>query len=187
MILLVVLIVSSLGFLPDRVRSAQTNVSEVSVSRAELSSTDLALVGSRRLYQSLSAYWNSDFLGGVGAGNGELTLVDDSVDSPFPLGVVADRFQHEEVKIGPSSYLSQLSYELGISTALLLLFCLVRLKQLTFHGKLWLGSALVQLLFFSSTLMPTPWVILGVIAGMQKGRVVPSPHISGYFYRLVHR
>ena len=126
------------------------------------------------------------FLGGVGAGRGDIELVNDSANSLFSLKAIEERLRSESVNIGPSSYMAQISYEYGSLVAILLLWCLCVVKNLNYIGWLWFFSAIMQLLFFSSTLMPTPWIILGILAGLQAGYISYPDKLSRELYPLLN-
>ena len=95
MILLVVLIVSSLGFLPDRVQRVLRLMSAKFQFQSRAIFNGLGISRLASVISVSECFTGTLIFRQGGCGNGELTLVDDSVDSPFPLGVVADRFQHE--------------------------------------------------------------------------------------------
>lgn len=183
---MILLIILSSGVTPDRVRSLQSGIQDFSDVDADSLVIGISAIGSRRLVQALSAYENSRFLGGVGAGRGDIELVNDSANSLFSLKAIEERLRSESVNIGPSSYMAQISYEYGSLVAIFLLWCLCVVKNLNYIGWLWFFSAIMQLLFFSSTLMPTPWIILGILAGLQGGYISYPDKLSRELYPLIN-
>lgn len=177
------ILIFSIGLTPERLNIIKSGVENIPQIDDSQTLVEVASIGSRRLVQSLSAYENSKLIGGVGAGRGNIELVKDSIDSTFSLKSIENRLRSDSVNIGPSSYFSQMSYEYGILITLLLFWCISITRNLSFNGWLWFMSSIGQLLFFSTTLMPTPWIILGVLSGLQKGNVI-YPNFSREIYPL---
>ena len=73
----------------------------------------------------------------------------------------------------PSSYFTQMLVDVGILGVMLFLYLFVRLFRVVVRKPLYLAFAVVallQLLFLSTTSIPAPWVVLGLVSGWSSSR-----------------
>ena len=136
----------------------------------------LFVAGGPRVAQSAAAFGTSSFWGyGLGYG---ANLRRHSEDTPFDLTEVPYIMRRPSAE--PASYLSQVAFEGGIVTALLLLAWFATVRPRGWRGGLTWAFALVQLVVYSTTTMPTPWIFLALAGRLDRNGIAlpPSPSDS---------
>lgn len=174
-ILSTLILALSLNILPDRIHTQIYNVAGGFKKLNEANAQVIAILASRRAAQAVGSYYLSEPLTGVGSGNAQSYLVDEASGTwiDFTYLVRENESLDRNSKIGASAYLAQVSYEHGYIFTLIQLFILIFIfrPRWKIYDVTWHAIGVIQLLLFSSTLMPTAWVILGVNHMFWRGEV----------------
>ncbi|MDR9392637.1 MAG: hypothetical protein RI554_11500 [Trueperaceae bacterium] len=132
----------------------------------------LFVAGGPRVAQSAAAFGTST-LWGHGLGYG-VHLRTHSEGSPFDLTKVP--YIMGLPSAGPASYLSQVAFEAGGVTLVALLAWLLTVRPHGWRAGLTWVFALVQLLVYSTTTMPTPWIFLALAERLHADTFAGPPH-----------
>lgn len=128
-------------------------------------------IGSRRITQSLGGYILADE-SGYGLGRAREKFVEVSEGSSYDVTGIS---RIKDKGGGPTSWYSQVTFELGVIRALLIAFIFG--LWIRFRFSYWACVALFLLLLTSTTTMPSAWCILGVALN-KNARYNKENHIS---------
>lgn len=157
----VLVIISSLFFASPDSRFVAHTKSITNALSGEQTSAELMNLGSRRLSQSIGGYASANLWGHGYSSDGETFL-----EHSYQAGVDLYDLSIEGTNVqGPSSYFSELVYKAGwLRAGFLLLLILIALFARLKNGLSWplLAASVGQILFFSTTTISTPWILLAL-------------------------
>lgn len=116
--------------------------------------------GGPRLTLSIFAFLNAPWIGaGLGQDYNLVLISAENLSTLHGIDFLVRRDFNNA-----SSYMSQLLFEFGLafSLAFIALFCLAIARDFRLNSAVLLFLGLLQLFFFSSTLMPTGWILIGL-------------------------
>ena len=145
----------------DRIKDQYSRVFSVLVQDEIIISPGfLSDVGSRRLTQTYYGFVLSDSFSGVGIGNSEESFIGNAVGYAPELRNISNIYDRE---VSPTSYLAQLSYEIGLFNAFIFLLILFVYPLYIVKPNYFIFLfGFFQLFVFSTTTFITPWIFLAL-------------------------
>ena len=131
----------------------------------------VAILGGARLISDYVTYSGSEFLG---HGIGSNSILVDSLVTVEVLDTSAGQYVDNTIGFSASSFGAQVSFDMGLSTLLLLFIFTFPLKFRTFVSLYVWAFAWFQILVYSSTTMITPWFFLALSYVLQRRRFLSS-------------